>query len=97
MLYSIESGDFQSRLRLLVEVQGTALTEDELSHMAECYPRCRGHEHWDVREYARPSGVGAREYRVLRGSSVLDVYRSADRARASAVRTALNELEAQEQ
>jgi hypothetical protein len=33
---------------------------------------------------------------VVRGSGVQDVYRSAERARASAVRTALNELETQE-
>src|SRR5439155_26121803 len=42
------------------------------------------------------TGVGAREYRVVRGSSIEDVYRSAERVRAAAVGTALNELESQE-
>ena len=93
---TIEPSDFQSRLRVLLGLQGSVLTEEELSHMAECYPRCRGKEHWDVREYARRTGVGAREYRVMRGSSVQDVYCSAERVRAAAVPTALNELESQE-
>ncbi len=93
---SIEPSDFRSRLRVLLELQGAVLTDEELSHMAECYPRCRGKEHWDVREYVRLTGVGAREYRVVRGSSVQDAYRSAERVRAAAVQTALNELESQE-
>jgi len=41
-------------------------------------------------------GVGAREYRVVRGGSVQDVFRSAERVRAAAVGTALNELESQD-
>ena len=49
-----------------------------------------------MREYVRPTALGAREYRVVRGSSVQDVYRSAERVRAAAVGTALNELESQE-
>jgi len=49
-----------------------------------------------VREYARRTGVGAREYRVVRGSSIDAVYRSAERVRATAVGTALNELESRE-
>lgn len=93
---SIEPSDFGSRLRALVELQGAVLTAEELSQLGECYPRFRGKEHWDVREYVRRTGVGAREYRVVRGSSVQDVYRSAERVRAAAVRTALNELESQE-
>ena len=64
--------------------------------MLDCYPRCPGREHWDVRQYVRRTGPGAREYRVVRGSSVQDVYCSADRGRAAAVGTALNELESQE-
>lgn len=36
-------------------------------------------EHWDVREYVRRTGVGAREYGVVQGSSIEDVYRSAER------------------
>jgi len=92
----IEPNDFQSRLRVLLGLQGAGLTDEELSHMAERYPRCRWKEHWDVREYARRTGVGAREYRVVRSSSIEDVYRSAERVRAAAIGTALNELESQE-
>jgi hypothetical protein len=92
----IEPNDFQDRLRLLLGLQGAVLTDEELSHTAERYTRCRGKEHWDVREYARGTGVGAREYRVVRGSSIEDVYRSAERVRATAIGTALNELESQE-
>jgi hypothetical protein len=91
-----EPSDLQSRLRVFLELQGAGVTDEELSHMAESYRQCLGKEHWDVREYVRRTGVGAREYRVVRGSGVQDVYRSAERARASAVRTALNELETQE-
>jgi hypothetical protein len=93
---SIKLSDFWSQLRTLAELQGSILTEDEPSHMAECYPRCRGKGHWDVREYVRPAKVGTREYRVVRGSGVQEVYRSAERARAAAVRTALNELESRQ-
>ena len=92
----IAPNDFQSRLRSLLGLQGAVLTDEELSHTAERYPRCRGKEHWDVREYARRLGVGARKYRVVRGSSIEDVYRSTERVRAAAVGTALNELESQE-
>jgi hypothetical protein len=90
---TIEPSDFQSRLRVLLGLRGAVLTDEELSHTEECYARCRGKEHWDVREYVRRTGVGAREYRVVRGSSIEDVYRSVERARAAAVGTALNELE----
>jgi len=92
-----EPNDFQSRLRVLLGLQGTVLTDEELSHTAECYPRCGGKQHWDVREYARRTGLGAREYRVMRGNSIDAVYRSAERVRATAVGTALNELESREQ
>jgi hypothetical protein len=91
-----EPNDFQSRLRVLLGLQGTVLTNEELSHTAEGYAPCRGKEHWDVREYARRTGVGAREYRVVRGSSIEDVYRSAERVPAAAVGSALNQLESQE-
>ena len=93
---TIEPDDFQSRLRALLGVHGAVLTDEELSRTTECYPRCPGKEHWDVREYVRPTALGAREYRVVRGTSVQDVYRSAERDRAAAVGTALNELESQE-
>jgi len=91
-----EPDDFQSRLRVLLGLQGAVLTDEELSHTAESYVKCPGKEHWDVREYAQRTGLGAREYRVVRGSSVQHVYRSAERVRAAAVGSALNELESQE-
>ncbi len=93
---TIEPNDFQSRLRVLLGLEGAVVTDEELSHMANCYPLCRGTEHWDVRQYVGRTGVGAREYRVMRGSGIDAVYRSADRVRAAAVGTALNELESQE-
>jgi hypothetical protein len=92
---TIEPGEFQERLRALVGLQGAALTDQELAQMADSYPRCRGRDPWDVRQYVQGSGLGAREYRVVRGSSVQDVFRSAERGRAAAVGTALNELESQ--
>ncbi len=95
---TFEPGDFQSRVRTLLGLQGAVLTDQELSQMADSYPRCRGKEHWDVRQYVghKGMGVGAREYRVVRGGSVQDVFRSAERVRAAAVGTALNELESQD-
>jgi len=93
---SNELRDFPSRFRAHVELQGATLTAEELSHVGECYPRCRGKEHWDVREYASGTRVGAREYRVVRGTSTMDVYRSTERDHATAVRAALNELESQD-
>jgi len=93
---STELSDFPNRLRAHVELQGAVLTAEELSHVGERYPRCRGKDHWDVREYASVTGIGAREYRVVRGSSTQDVYRSSERDHASAVRAALNELESQD-
>src|SRR6266567_4434950 len=90
---SIEASDFPSRLRAHVQLQGAMLTEAELSHLGTCYPGCAGTGQWDVRAYARVAPVGTREYRVMRGSSIYDVYRSTEPERAAAVRTALNELE----
>ena len=72
------------------------LTDDELSQMAESYARCGGKGPWDVRQYVARGGAGAREYRVVRGTSVQDVFRSAERLQADAVGTALNELEAEQ-
>lgn len=91
----IEPDDFQERLRALLGQQGAVLTDQELFQMADCYPRCRGRDTWDVRQYVQGSALGAREYRVVRGTSVQDVFRSAERVRAAAVGTALNELESQ--
>jgi len=88
--------DFQSRLRTLLGLRGAVLTDDELSQMAESYARCGGKGPWDVRQYVARGGAGAREYRVVRGTSVQDVFRSAERLQADAVGTALNELEAEQ-
>jgi hypothetical protein len=88
--------DFQSRLRALLGLRGAVLTDDELSVMAESYARCGGKGPWDVRQYVARGGAGAREYRVVRGTSVQDVYRCPDRLQADAVGTALNELEAEQ-
>jgi hypothetical protein len=96
IIMSIESGDFSNLLRAHVELQGTTLSAEEISHVGECYPRCRGKDQWDVREYASVTPFGAREYRVVRGTSTQDVYRSTERGHASAVRSALNELESGE-
>ena len=93
---TVESGGFRSRVESLLEREGVVLTDRELTRMAERYPRCRGRDAWDVREYARSARPGAREYRVMRGTSVEDVYASVERATASAVRTALNELDYQD-
>src|SRR5213079_2149884 len=88
--------DFQSRLRVLLGLRGAVLTDDELSQMAESYARCGGKGPWDVRQYVARGGAGAREYRVVRGTSVQDVYRCPDRLQADAVGTALNGLEAEQ-
>jgi len=93
---TLESSDIPSRLRAHVELQGASLSPEELSQLGECYARFRGKEPWDVREYAAATGNGAREYRVVRGSSTQDVYRSHERDHATAVRAALNELESQD-
>ena len=91
-----EHGDFRSRLESLLEREGVVLTDRELTRMAERYPRCGGRDPWDVREYARHARPGAREYRVMRGTSVEDVYCSIERESAAAVRSALNELDYQD-
>jgi len=90
------ASDFPSRLRAHVQLQGAMLTEAELFHVGACYPGCAGTGQWDVRQYARVAPLGTREYRVVRGSSIYDVYRSIEPERAAAVRTALNELESQD-
>lgn len=91
----VAPGVLESRLAGLAEVQGAVLSADELAAVGESYPQCRGKDHWDVRAYAGPTGAGAREYRVIRGTGVQDVYRSPDRQRADAVRAALNDLESE--
>jgi hypothetical protein len=77
----------------ILELDGTVLTEAELVRLAERYAGCVGTEPWDVREYARATHAGAREYRVVRGTRIQEVFASDQRANAAAVRIALNELE----
>ncbi|HEV8264770.1 MAG TPA: hypothetical protein VGQ06_07450 [Gemmatimonadales bacterium] len=91
----IDPRDFQSRLRVMLGLQGAELTDGELTQMAERYPMCAGKDRWDVRQYAGRAAAGTREYRVMRGTSIQDVYRSAQRGQAEAVGTALNDLESQ--
>src|SRR3989454_5141935 len=64
----------QSRLRVLLGLQGAVLTDEELSHTAERYPRCRGKGHWDVREYVRRIGVGDRKSTRLNSSHLVISY-----------------------
>lgn len=90
-----ESSGFQSRVRVLLQQQGVAVTEQELLRLALRYPDCIGMDLWDVRAYAAPVGPSARSYHVVRGSDVIDVYRSNVLENAAAVRTALNDLEMQ--
>ncbi len=94
--HRVAPSDFPDRFRARVELQGAILAAEELSHVGEWYPRCHGKDDWNVRQYARATGLGAREYRVVRGGSTQDVYRSSDLDHAAAVREALNELESQE-
>lgn len=90
---SIGSIDFATLLRAHIYVQGLILTEDDLSKLGSCYLGDGGTGRWEVREYVRVTGGGPREYRVVRGGSLRDVYRCAERGRANIVATALNELE----
>ena len=87
---------FRRSVQDLLAGQGgdLVLTERQLSDLAERYPRCGGRSPWDVRAYARFTGRGGREYRVVRGTSVLNVFRSDQPESAAAVKTALNALEA---
>ena len=87
--------DFRRRVQQLLELDGTILTEGELVRLTERYAGSRGTEPWDVREYAHYSHLGAREYRVVRGTHIQEVYATDRRASATAVRTALNELESE--
>lgn len=92
---TIEPHEFQSRLRILLGLRSMELTDDALARIADRYRLCLGKEPWDVRQYAGHTGVGAREFRVMRGTRIEDVYRSTQRAEADAVGAALNALEAE--
>jgi hypothetical protein len=93
---TIDAGVVGGLLHARLELWGEVFSTEELSRVGERYARCGGEHHWDVREYARHAGVGAREYRVVRGMGASDVYRSPERARAVAVGAALNDLESEE-
>jgi hypothetical protein len=93
---TVQAGDFRRRIEGLLQREGVVLTDREMSRLTERYPLCGGTDPWDVRAYARHARPGAREYRVLRGRGVWDVYASVDQAHAAAVRSALNELDDQD-
>ena len=59
---TIEPNDFQSRLRVLLGLQGAVLTDEELSHTAERYPRCRDAE-------SLPESIKHEIRRQLKGQS----------------------------
>ncbi len=93
-----EHDEFQSRLRVLLRLQGTVLTDEELSHTAECYPGAWGSSIGTCVSRPGAPGLARANTRVMRGSSIDAVYHNAERVRATAVgTTALNELESQEQ
>jgi hypothetical protein len=91
-----ELNEFQARLRVLLGLRSMELTDEELARMADRYRMCTGKERWDVRQYAGRTGIGTREFRVMRGTSIEDVYRSTQRVQADAVGAALNALEAED-
>jgi hypothetical protein len=93
---TIESDEFQSRLRVLLGLYSLEFTDQELARLEDQYRLSAGKEPWDVRQYARSAGVGAREFRVMRGTGNHEVYRSTQRVQADAVGAALNALEAEE-
>lgn len=90
---TIEPYAFPGLLRARLGVQGVEFTDEGLARMADRYRLCGGKDRWDVRQYVGRSGVGAREYRVMRGTGVQYVYCSAERGQADAVSAALNALE----
>ncbi len=92
---TIEPYEFPGRLRARLGGQGVEFTDEELARMADRYRLCAGKERWDVRQYVGRTGVGAREYRVVRGTGVQDVYRSTERGQADAVGAALNAVESE--
>lgn len=90
---TIPLDELESRLQHMLQQDGTTLPDGQLSRLAERYPRCAGTASWDVREYRQTRALGGREFRVVRGTSIQDVYASDERSIAAAVRAALNELE----
>lgn len=90
---TIETHAFQTRLRTLLTLQGTELSDIELAHLADRYPHCTGKERWDVRQYVGHAGVGSREFRVMRGTRTDEVYCTPELAQATGVGAALNALE----
>jgi hypothetical protein len=88
--------ELADRVRAVLITQGAVLTDAEVSQLLDRYPRAGGSGRWDVRVYAGQRGPGTREYRVVRGDSTRDVYRSSERVHAVLVQGALNEMEAAE-
>lgn len=88
--------DVHARVRSVLQREGMVLSEPEMARIAERYAHCPGSEAWDVRVYASADPQrGGREYRVMRGRRPQDVYSTREYDAAAAVRTALNELEAE--
>ena len=93
---TLERYAFHNRLRLLLGLQSMAFTDEDLARIADRYRPYAGKERWDVRQYAGRTGIGTREFRVMRGKRVEDVYCSTQRDLAEAVGAALNALEAED-
>jgi hypothetical protein len=90
----VTAADFHAQLAAVTGREGVALSSVQITRIVEQYRHCPGREPWAVRAYARAwSSQGAREYRVMRGSSVHEVYVSPLLDSATAVGAALNELE----
>jgi hypothetical protein len=88
--------DMLARVMSVLKREGMILSEPEVARIAERYAHCPGSEAWDVRMYASADPQrGGREYRVMRGRRPQDVYSTREFGTAAAVRTALNELEAE--
>ena len=90
----LEAGELTRRVREQLVLDGTTavVTDVELSRLAGRYALCVGMQRWDVREYSGRA-PGSREYRVVRGDRIEDVFVSPLRATALAVGVALNTLE----
>ena len=90
---TLEPNDVPNRLRVLLGLQSMEFSDEELARIADRYRPGTGKDRWDVRQYVGRTGIGAREFRVTRGTRIEDVYRSTERVLAEAVGAALNALE----
>ena len=93
---TLEPNEFHSRLRVLLGLRSVEFTDEELARIVDRYRPGAGKERWDVRKYAGHTGIGTREFRVVRGTRIEDVYRSPQQVLAEAVGAALNALEAED-